>query len=191
MSALLVATFATVGIANPVRRTISRSCISDPNYGPHRGESLLYSDSIDKGVPFPAEITDPVPATTTGHAGEDDILFSESPQCRVSGFQVLSTSSRGVQRTNLYRSRSPHYGISENHRDPRQRSRPSEATPRFNFVNIPEAGLLQISLWLHRRHGIFGPSKYHRGVQYGIRNGLSVASSDIFHRGNPCGNWRD
>ncbi len=72
---LVLLSLVAVLAASPVRRDASTSCLSDPKCGPIPGESPIYSNYTDKNPPFPANIAVPVPATTAGPAGEDDILF--------------------------------------------------------------------------------------------------------------------
>lgn len=61
--------------ALPVLQERSLSPISNPNYGPIPSESSLYDDYTGKGVPFPANMTAAIPATTSGPPGPDDVLF--------------------------------------------------------------------------------------------------------------------
>lgn len=72
---LVLLNFATALRGSPVRRNVSTSCLSDPKCGPVSGESSLYSDYTQKTSPFPGNMTAPIPATTTGPVGEDDVLF--------------------------------------------------------------------------------------------------------------------
>lgn len=72
---LLLLSCSTAISAGPIRREASTNCLSDPNCGPIPGESSLYSDYTRISPPFPANMTAPISATTTGPAGEDDILF--------------------------------------------------------------------------------------------------------------------
>lgn len=72
---LVLLSFVAFLRASPVHRIVSTSCLSDPSCGPIPGESPLYSDYAQKSSPFPANMTAPIPATTTGPKGEDDVLF--------------------------------------------------------------------------------------------------------------------
>ena len=72
---LVLLSLVAVLVASPVRRDTSTSCLSNPKCGPIPGESQLYSDYTGQSPPFPANMTAPVPATASGPAGEDDILF--------------------------------------------------------------------------------------------------------------------
>ena len=62
-------------LATPVRRATPPDCASDPTCGPIAGQSSIYSNYNQKSSPFPANMTAPVPATSTGPPGEDDLLF--------------------------------------------------------------------------------------------------------------------
>ena len=83
--------------ANPIRRDVSKSCLSDQECGPVPGESLLYSDYTQKGPPFPANMTAPVPATTTGLVREDDVLFQNLLSAE---WAVYSFYQQGVESFN-------------------------------------------------------------------------------------------
>ena len=72
---LILLSLVAVIAASPVRRDASTSCLSNPKCGPIPGESTFYSDYKGKSPPFPANMTAPVPATVSGPAGEDDVLF--------------------------------------------------------------------------------------------------------------------
>ena len=63
------------GILGAPVRTDTPSCIVDPECGPIPGESPLYSDDISRNRPFPADMTAAVLPTSSGPAGEDDVLF--------------------------------------------------------------------------------------------------------------------
>ena len=83
--------------AHPVRRSTSPDCASDPTCGPIPGESSLYSDYNQKSSPFPANMTAPIPATSTGPAGEDDILFQNLLSAE---WAVYSFYQQGVEAFN-------------------------------------------------------------------------------------------
>lgn len=76
---LLFAGLACRLIAIPVavqqRDDSSTNSLSNPNYGPIPGQSSLYSDYRGKSPLFPANITSPIPATSTGPPSADDELF--------------------------------------------------------------------------------------------------------------------
>ena len=65
----------TKGILGAPVRTDTPSCIIEPECGPIPGESSLYSNDISKSRPFPADVTGAILPTTSGPAGEDDVLF--------------------------------------------------------------------------------------------------------------------
>ena len=83
--------------AHPVRRSASPDCASDPTCGPIPGESSLYSDYSQKGSPFPANMTDPVPATSTDSVGKDDVLFQNLLSAE---WAVYSFYQQGVEAFN-------------------------------------------------------------------------------------------
>ncbi|KAI0187632.1 hypothetical protein F4808DRAFT_445298 [Astrocystis sublimbata] len=49
--------------------------LADPNFGPVPGKSYLHDDYIGTAPPFPANITQPVAATSTGSPAPDDVLW--------------------------------------------------------------------------------------------------------------------
>jgi hypothetical protein len=59
----------------PPAATLVESGIADPDFGPKPGYSNLYNDYSGTAPPFPANITDPIPATTTASPAPDDVLF--------------------------------------------------------------------------------------------------------------------
>ena len=72
---VLLASLASILFATPVPQSPSTNPINDPDYGPIPSESTLYSDYTGKSAPFPANMTDPVPAAELGPPGDDDYLF--------------------------------------------------------------------------------------------------------------------
>ena len=84
-------------LAHPVRRSASPDCASDPSCGPIPGESTLYSDYNQKSSPFPANMTAPIPATSTDPVGEDDILFQNLLSAE---WAVYSFYQQGVEAFN-------------------------------------------------------------------------------------------
>ena len=56
-------------------RSRSTSQLSDPDYGPTPDESSYYSDYRGVAAPFPANISAPIPPTSNGTAGPNDLLF--------------------------------------------------------------------------------------------------------------------
>ena len=94
---LFLLSFLTAISASPIRRDASTNCLSDPKCGPIPGESLLYSAYTQKTPPFPANMTAPVSATTTGPAGEDDILFQNLLSAE---WAVYSFYQQGVEAFN-------------------------------------------------------------------------------------------
>ena len=96
-SLLALLSLVTPLLASPIRRDASESCLNDPNCGPIPGESLLYSDYVQKSPPFPANMTAPIPATTTGPVGEDDLLFQNLLSAE---WAVYSFYQQGVEAFN-------------------------------------------------------------------------------------------
>lgn len=94
---LVLLSFVTALLASPIRQGASTSCLSDPQCGPIPGQSLLYSDYSHKSPPFPANITTPVLATTTGPVGEDDVLFQNLLSAE---WAVYSFYQQGVEAFN-------------------------------------------------------------------------------------------
>ena len=84
-------------LAHPVRRSTSPDCASDPTCGPIPGESSLYSDYNQTSSPFPANMTAPIPATSTGPVGEDDLLFQNLLSAE---WAVYSFYQQGVEAFN-------------------------------------------------------------------------------------------
>ena len=72
---LVLLSLATALAASPIKQKASTSCLGDPKCGQIPRESLLYGDYTAKSPPFPANVTAPIPATTTGAIGADDVLF--------------------------------------------------------------------------------------------------------------------
>ena len=93
---LLVLSLAKGILGAPVR-TDTPSCIIDPECGPIPGESSLYSDDISKSRPFPADVTAAILPTTSGPAGEDDILFQNLLSAE---WAVFSFYQQGVETFN-------------------------------------------------------------------------------------------
>ena len=83
--------------ANPIRRSASPDCAGDPTCGPIPGESSLYSEYNQKSSPFPANMTAPIPATSTGPVGEDDVLFQNLLSAE---WAVYSFYQQGVEAFN-------------------------------------------------------------------------------------------
>ena len=84
-------------LAHPIRQSTSSDCASDPTCGPIPGESSLYSDYNKKSSPFPANMTAPIPATSTGPVGEDDLLFQNLLSAE---WAVYSFYQQGVEAFN-------------------------------------------------------------------------------------------
>ena len=94
---LALLSLVTPLLASPTRRNTSKTCLDDPKCGPIPGESLLYSDYTQKGPPFPANMTAPISATTTGPVGEDDLLFQNLLSAE---WAVYSFYQQGVEAFN-------------------------------------------------------------------------------------------
>ncbi len=94
---LLLFSLVTTPFASPIHQDPSISCQSDPKCGPIPGESTLYSDYTGKPPPFPANMTDPVLATTKGPVGEDDLLFQNLLSAE---WAVYSFYQQGVEAFN-------------------------------------------------------------------------------------------
>ena len=93
---LLVLTLAKGIFGAPVRRD-TPSCIIDPDCGPIPGESSLYSDDISKIRPLPADVTAAILPTTSGPAGEDDVLFQNLLSAE---WAVFNFYQQGVEKFN-------------------------------------------------------------------------------------------
>ncbi|KAI0969588.1 hypothetical protein F4678DRAFT_165493 [Xylaria arbuscula] len=61
--------------AAPASATPSDNPLADPKYGPIPGESSLYNDYVGTAPPFPANISQPIAATTDGCPAPDDTLW--------------------------------------------------------------------------------------------------------------------
>lgn len=96
-SLLALLSLVTPLLASPIRQDPSKSCLSDTKCGPIPGESLLYSDYDGKSSPFPANKTAPIPATSTGSVGEDDLLFQNLLSAE---WAVYSFYQQGVEAFN-------------------------------------------------------------------------------------------
>ncbi len=94
---LLLLSIVTALFASPIHQNPSIRCQSDPKCGPIPGESTLYSDYTGKTSPFPANMTDPVLATTKGPVGEDDLLFQNLLSAE---WAVYSFYQQGVEAFN-------------------------------------------------------------------------------------------
>ena len=94
---LVLMSFVTTLFASPVPQNTSTSCLADPECGPVPGESLIYSDYTPKSPPFPASVTSAIPATNTGPAGEDDVLFQNLLSAE---WAVFSFYQQGVEAFN-------------------------------------------------------------------------------------------
>ena len=85
------------GILGASVRTNTLNCIVDPECGPIPGESALYSDDLSRSRPFPADMTTAVLPTTSGPAGEDDVLFQNLLSAE---WTVFSFYQQGVETFN-------------------------------------------------------------------------------------------
>ena len=72
---LLLASLSTRLLASPMPPSPTVNPLSNPNYGPVPGESLLYNEYSVKAAPFPTNMSGPIAATTKGPRGLDDELF--------------------------------------------------------------------------------------------------------------------
>lgn len=94
---LLFLSFTSALLASPIRRDAPTDCVTDSSCGPIPGESSLYSDYMGTDPPFPANMTSAVPATTTGPAGEDDVVFQNLLSAE---WAVFSFYQQGVEAFN-------------------------------------------------------------------------------------------
>lgn len=84
-------------LASPVPRSSDTNPLSNPNYGPVPGESLIFNEYNGKAVPFPANSPGPIPATTKGPRGPDDELFQNLLSAE---WAIFSFYQQGVEAFN-------------------------------------------------------------------------------------------
>ena len=94
---MLLANLSNSLLASPVQRNSNTNPLSNPNYGPVPGESLLYNEYSGKAAPFPANETAPIAATTKGPRGPDDELFQNLLSAE---WAVFSFYQQGVEAFN-------------------------------------------------------------------------------------------